>query len=105
MGPLEYLRQFRLGGYAVFDFAASFIGIYLLAPYLSKLFLKLRIDIPKKSWLYFTLPIGFLSHLLAGSITPMTRDIIDVNGHYLVKILMIALLILGIKGVKIVKKK
>ena len=104
MIPIEFLRQFRLGGYAIFDFAAAFLGIYLLSPLLSKIFLKLRIDIPKHNWLYLTLPISILAHLLVGNITPMTRDFIDMHGHYILKVLIIGLLILGIKGIKIVKK-
>ena len=105
MDILEFLRQFRFGGYAIFDFVAVFIGMYLLAPLLSKLFLKLRIKIPKKNWLFLALPIGILTHLAVGNITPMTRDFIDLNGHYFLKVIIIVLLILGIKGVKIVKKK
>ncbi|PLX28891.1 hypothetical protein C0581_00620 [Candidatus Parcubacteria bacterium] len=78
--------------------------MYLLSPLLSKLFLKLRLDIPKKSWMFLTLPIGIVSHLLVGSITPMTRDLFDLNDHYILKIIMLILLFFGIKGIKIIKK-
>lgn len=104
MTLLEFLRQFRFGEYAVFDFATSFLGIYLLSPLLSKIFLKFRLDIPKKSWLLLTLPISIIVHLLVGVITPMTRDFIDIDDHYILKIIILILLILGLKGVKIVKK-
>ncbi len=105
MVPIEFLRQFRFSGYAIFDFIAAFLGIYLLSPLLSKLFLKLRLDIPKKNWLFLTLPIGVLSHLAIGNITPMTRDFLDLGGHYILKILIVGLLFFGIKGIKVVKKK
>ena len=105
MIPIEFLRQFRLGEYAIFDFAVAFIGIYLLSPWLSKIFLKLRINIPKRNWLFLTLPIGVLTHLLVGQMTPMTRDFINLNDHYLLKIIILVLLILGIRNVKMVKKK
>jgi hypothetical protein len=104
MISLEVLRQFRIGDYAVFDFAVSFLGIYFLAPLLSKLCLKLRISIPKKNWLYLTLPISILTHLLVGNITPMTRDFIDIQNHYLLKICILTLLFFGLKGIKIIKK-
>lgn len=104
MIPIEFLRQFRFGQYAIFDFVAAFLGIYLLSPLLSKIFLKLKIDIPKRNWLFLTLPISILAHLLVGNITPMTRDLIDIHDHYILKILILILLILGIKGIKIVKK-
>jgi len=101
---IEYLRQFKLGGYAIFDFAASFLGIYLLAPLLSKLFLLIKIDVPKRNWLYLTIPLSVLVHYLVGNITPMTRDFMDMSGHYLLKAFILVLLIMGLKGVKLVTK-
>lgn len=104
MFSITYLRQFRIGEYAIFDFAVSFLAVYLLAPLLSKLFLKLRINIPKYNWLILTVPISILVHLLVGKITPMTKNFLDLNGHYILKIVIIGLLVLGLRGIKIVKK-
>jgi len=104
MSIIEFLRQFRLGGYAIFDFAIAFLGIYLLSPLLSKIFRKIRIDIPKRNWLFLTLPISILAHLLVKNITPMTKYFIDIHGHYILKLLILVLLILGVKGIKIIKK-
>lgn len=104
MNTIEYLRQFRLGSYAIFDFAVSFLGIYLLSPVLSKIFSIFHLDIPKRSWLFLTIPISVLVHFLVGNITPMTRDVLDLHGHYILKILMLALLALGIRGIKIIRK-
>ena len=104
MISIEFLRQFRLGGYAIFDLAVAFLGIYLLSPLLSKIFLKLGIDIPKLNWLFLTLPIDIIVHLLVGQTTLMTKNFLDINGHYILKILILSLLIFGIKGIKIVKK-
>jgi len=103
MASIEFLRQFRIGGYAIFDFAAAFLGIYLLSPLLSKFFLKFNIDIPKQNWLFLTLPIGVLVHLFIGKMTPMTRAFIDINDYYILKIIILILLIFGIKGIKIIK--
>lgn len=105
MMSIEYLRQFRFGEFAVFDFAAAFLGVLLLSPLLSIIFLKLfRIDIPKKNWLFLTLPISIVVHLLAGEMTPMTKNFIDIHSNYILKILILGLLILGIRGIKIIKK-
>ena len=104
MTTIDLLRQYRLGGYAIFDFALSFLVVYLLSPLLSKLFRKIRVDIPKRSWLFFTLPFSISIHLLTGNLTPMTINFIDMNGHYILKILIIVLSILGLKGIKIIKK-
>jgi len=103
MSTIEWLRQFRVGGYAIFDLAVSFIGMYLLSPLLAKLFLKLRIVVPKNNWLYLTLPLGIVVHLLVGNRTQMTKDFLDPNGHYVLKLLIIALCILGLRGIKIRK--
>jgi len=103
MGPIEFLRQFRLGGYAIFDFTISFLGIYLLAPLLSRLFLLIKLDIPKQNWLFLTLPISILVHLLFQKMTPMTKGFLDLHGHYILKIIILALLILGLRGIKIIK--
>lgn len=103
MNTLELLRQFRLGEYAIFDFAVSFLAFYLLAPFLSKLFRKFRLDIPKRSWLYLALPIGVFVHIFVGEITPMTKDFLDLGGHYLLKVVMLVLVYLGVRRVKVLK--
>lgn len=104
MNPIEFLRQFRIGGYAIFDFIVSFLGIYLIAPLISRIFLKIGIDIPRRNWLFLTLPLSILVHLLVGRITPMTKNFIDLHGHYLLKILITCLFIIGMIGIKIIKK-
>jgi len=104
MTTIEFLRQFRIGGYAIFDFVVAFLGIYLLSPLLSKIFLKFKIIIPKSNWVFLTLPIGILAHLIVGNITPMTRNFIDINGHYILKILILILLFFGLRNIKIIKK-
>lgn len=103
MISIEFLRQFKLGEYAIFDLVVSFLGIYLLSPFLSKIFKKIRLDIPKINWIYLTLPIGILAHLLVGKITPMTRDFLDLNSSYLLKILIVGLLFFGLKNIRIMK--
>ena len=100
MTTIETLREFRIFDYAIFDFVASFIGVYLLAPILSKLFLKLKVKISRKSWLLLTLPISILTHLLSGNMTLMTENFFDLQGHYILKIIIITLLILGLKDIK-----
>jgi len=97
---ITYLRQFRITGYAVFDFAAAFLGIFLLSPVLSKLAGKAGLEIPKINWLYLTLPIGTATHLLTGNITPLTKNFIELRGHYGLKAVMIGLVFLGLRNIK-----
>lgn len=103
MDTIEFLRQFRISNYAIFDITLSFLGIYLIAPLLSKIFAKAKLEIPKRNWLYLTLPIGILIHILVGNITPMTENFINLEGHYFLKIFIIILFILGIKNIRIIK--
>jgi hypothetical protein len=100
MNAIDFLRQFRIGEFAVFDLAVAFLGVFLLAPFLSRLFRKIGLDIPRKSWLLWTLPIGIATHLILGRITPLTRDFLDPQGHYLSKIIIIGLVVWGAWGVK-----
>ena len=104
MATLEFLRQFRLGGYAIFDLAVSFLGVALLSPLLSKLFLKIRLYVPKLNWVFLTLPIGILVHLAFGRFTPMTQDFFDWSGHWWLKAIVLLSLFLGLRGTRIIKK-
>lgn len=97
---IETLRQYRVGGYALFDLSISFLGIYLLSPFLSKVLRKLGWEIPRSSWLMLTLPIGILVHLLTGTETLMTKNFMDPQGQVLLKLFIIGLFVMGIKGVQ-----
>lgn len=104
MITIEFLRQFRFAGYAYFDLILSFLGIYLLSPILSKVFIKFRIKVSKLSWLFLTLPIGLLVHFIIGQQTPMVKNFLNIQDHYVLKLIILLLLIFGVKGIKIVKK-
>ncbi len=100
MITIGFLRQFRINNYALFDFLITFLIVYLIAPYLSRLFLKIKIIIPKKSWLFLTLPLSIITHILINNITPLTRNFLDLNNYYLLKLIILFLLILGIKDIR-----
>lgn len=100
MLSIEYLRSFRLGGYAIFDFAISFIGMAIIAPLLTKGVRKLGIEIPFCSWMLLVIPIAVLSHLLAGTDTRLTRQVLDPNGFYLQKAIVLICLIIALIKIK-----
>ncbi len=99
MNLISYLRQFRIGGLAIFDLAISYIGIYFFAPFLSKIFKKLGLIIGPKEWLWLTLPIGVIVHLLFKQKTAL-NDMLLNDGNYLVKIILILMLYMGLKGIR-----
>jgi hypothetical protein len=103
MNSVEYLRQFRLGGFAAFDLTVAFLGMLLLAPFLSLMFSKVGIRVPKRNWVILTLPVGILVHVLVGSITPLTKDFLDLGGHYLTKLIIIGCCIFGFVGIRRIK--
>lgn len=105
MTTLEFLRSFRIFEYAIFDFALSFLGIFLLSPFLSKLFLKMNIIVPKKNWIILTIPLSILIHIIFLNFTPLTKNFLDYQNHFLLKGLVLACLFLGLRGIKMQKQK
>jgi hypothetical protein len=104
MLTVTFLRQFRIGEYAIFDFTVALLGLALLSPLLSWLCRKFfKLEVPKKNWVFLTLPIGIVTHLIIGPITPMTRDFIDLSGHYTLKVIILGLLVLGLMNTRKIK--
>ena len=100
MPTIEYLRSFRIGGYAIFDFTLAFLGIYILSPVLTRLLRPLRLDVPRSSWIFLTLPIGILVHVLVGTNTPLTKAFLDPTRSYVLKLVIVALFLCGIRRIK-----
>lgn len=96
---IEYLRQFRIGEFAIFDFSLSFGGMAILGPVLSWLLKKVGWIVPFTSWMYLTLPISILVHILVKNYTPMTKNFLDLQGHWILKIAILLLLYLGLRGI------
>lgn len=101
---IAYLRQFKIGGFTIFDTTASFLGVYILTPLLTKSFRLIGFEIPRKSWLYLVLPIGIIAHSFSSTKTPMTKEFFDPDGHYPLKLIILILLVLGLKDVKRIGK-
>jgi hypothetical protein len=93
---IETLRSFRVGPFAVFDIATAYIGIYLVAPYLTKLFLLIGISVTRAQWLWLTLPIALLVHVVFGIDTALTRMVLNPSGHYIAKLVVAGMFFMGI---------
>lgn len=100
MPSIEYFRSFRVFGYAIFDFALSFLGVYLLSPLLTWLFLKIGLKITRKNWLLLTVPVSIVIHFMVGNITPLTEQFMNPHGDYVVKIVIVILTYMGLKDIK-----
>lgn len=99
MDLINLLRTFRVGPFAVFDFAISYLLVYLLAPYLYRMGLKLS----RKQFLWLTLPFSILVHIMFGRMTPLTEMFLDRHGSYWIKILVIFMIVMAIRS-KVVKR-
>jgi hypothetical protein len=100
MITLEFLRHFRLFGFAIFDFAVSYLGILILSPLLTKLAKHFHLNLTVKHWLWLALPLGVLFHLVFNAATPLNKALLDLSGHYLEKIVILLMLYLGLKDIR-----
>lgn len=99
MNSIEYLRQFRFAGFAIFDFAVSFLGMWLLAPWLSRGCRKVGVIVPQRNWVVLTIPLSIIAHILVGRITPFTKEFLDPTGFFLVKMLVFTCCVFGVLGI------
>jgi hypothetical protein len=77
----------------------------LLSPLLSWIAHKFRVIVPKKNWVILTLPIGVVIHIVVGTFTPMTKNTLMLNDHYVLKFILVVFLLFGLRGIKIDKSK
>lgn len=77
MISLEHLRQFKIGPFAIFDIAVSYLSILILSPILNLLMSKLQVKVPLISWLCFTLPLSVIFHLIFHQSTPLMTILAD----------------------------
>jgi hypothetical protein len=101
---IEILRQFKIGPFAIFDTAISYLGFYLLSPLLTKLFSFVHLAIPRSSWLWLTLPIAILFHLAFNQNTPLMKIISDPTQipFYIAIAILLVITYLGLKNIKII---
>ncbi len=97
MITIEYLRSFRIGNLAVFDFSTTYLGIYLLVPLLNKLITFTGRQLTHWQWMLLVLPISILFHLATGNMTPLTKLAIDPYSGYFFKIILLAMLYFGLR--------
>lgn len=102
---IPYLRQFRVGPFAIFDIAISYLGIYLLSPLLIKLFAKIHVRTTLSTWMFLTLPIGVIFHVVFSQNTPLMKMLLDLGGHYLEKAILLSMVVMGIRSMQVIKAK
>jgi hypothetical protein len=87
MSALESLRSVRIGPFAVFDFAASFAGVYFMAPV---------VGVSREKALWLTVPLGVVSHVALGTKTPLTSMLIGPEQNHLAQAAVALMLVKGL---------
>ena len=97
---LQLLREkYRLGPFSVPDTLGSLLIVFLIAPLLSALVRKIGFEVPRSSWLWLTVPVAELTHAFFRPDTALYKMLIDPHGGYFAKIVLLAMIILGIRGI------
>ena len=105
MDYLAFLRQFRIGTFPIFDVVISYIGIFLIAPILTKIFLLLHLNIPRSAWLWWTIPIGVLFHVIFSQDTPLMRMLAHPTQVWPAALVLIVMIAMGVRQVSVVGRK
>jgi len=92
MLTIEALRAIRLGPFAVFDFAMTYLVVFFIGPHLRKV----GIPISREQAMYLALPISVVTHLAFGVDTPLTRMVLDSQGYFIWKGIIISMIILAV---------
>ena len=97
---IDFLRQFRIGPFAIFDFSISYLGLWLLSPLIIRGLKRARIGITLASIMWLVVPLSVLVHLLIGRYTPLTLMFLDSSGGVLAKLVMVVMLGMGLRGIR-----
>lgn len=99
MSIIEFLRQYRIGGMAIFDFVVSYGGFFLLSPIIIKLFAKVNVHMTLANIMWLVLPLAIIVHVLVGKYTPMTKMFLNPHDYYLLKILIGFMVYMGLRKI------
>lgn len=103
MEIIEILRQYRIGPFTIFDTALAYGAIFLLAPLLTKLFLKINVSFSRTDWLWLTLPIAVIFHFVLQQHTPFMEMLLNPNDFYIAKIVLLLMLYMGLRKKRLPK--
>lgn len=104
MDTITFLRQFRVGPIAIFDVVVSYIGIFLLSPFLTILAWKAGLSISRKSWLWLTIPVGVIFHLIFNQQTALNKMLVNPINNLFATVVVIIMVYMGVKDIQRVKK-
>ncbi len=103
MDYITLLRQPKIGSLAIFDLIITYLGIFLISPLLTKLFSILHLNISRSSWLWLTLPISVIVHLIFNQKTALVKILSNPLKFefYLAIIILLFMSYMGLKSIRI----
>ena len=100
MDYVSILRQYKIGPFAIFDTILAYVGMFLLAPVLSKLCAKMHLIIPRAAWLWFTMPISVIFHFLFRQNTPLMNMLFSQHSFIIPAIILMGMVFMGLITIK-----
>ncbi|GEM_PF-720223 len=104
MDYITLLRQYRIGPFTIFDTALAYAGILILSPLLTKLFFLVRIKIPLTSWLWLTMPLSVIFHIIFRQDTPLIRILFNSDEFYIAAVVLLFMTYMGLRGIRRVQR-
>jgi uncharacterized integral membrane protein len=105
MDVISIFRQYRIGPFTIFDTVTAYVGIFLIAPLLTKIFSKIHINFSRAGWLWLTLPISVIFHLIFRQNTPFMKMLLNPHQFqfYLGIIILLFMSYMGLRKIKTLK--
>ena len=99
MITIEFLRHYRIGGLAIFDFVVAYGGFLLLSPIITKIFQKIGVHMTWVNIMWLVLPLSIVAHVLIGKHTPLTKMFLNPSDYYFLKISIVFMVYMGLRKV------
>ena len=94
------LRSYRIGPFTIFDTVLAYVGVVILSPLLTKLFLVIHLKISLTSWLWLTMPLSVIFHLVFSQNTPLIKMLFNSDKFYIAWAVLLFMTFMGLRGVK-----
>ena len=102
---LNLLRlQYRIGPFSVADTLGSLVIALIISPILSWLFSLVGVKVPRLAWVWLTIPVAELTHIIFHVDAPYKRMLLDTHGGYLAKLAFLVMLYMGLRGIRRIRK-
>ncbi len=105
MLTISDLRQFRIGPFTIFDTVTAYLGVLIVSPILRWLFSKLHLKVPVSSWLWLTMPLSVIFHVVFHQTTPLMKILADPGQiqFYIAVLILLAMTFLGLRKISRIK--